>query len=282
MQRDPLEWAPTRVLSFEKAYESSTKVFRVRTDCGVGFLKTMGNPEGLHTLPCEWIGSNLAKWFGLPTFDFSIFRLAEECPFVFRGRSDSAIAGPAFSSRESAGESWSGRASELAAVFNREDFGRLVAIDTLVRNQDRYFPRPPSEPRNSPWNVFLRPHRVEGRLEIVAMDFSHALTNGREIGPQEFGIDAVKDSRIYGRFPAFEPYLVASEMADCGRRLLELTAPIIQGIVDAIPVEWELNRTTRATLVDFLAERARYLGSPETSSGRPTIAAIMYPESSFF
>ena len=49
----------------------------METDAGKGYLKALGGPEGPHTLACEWVATQLARWFGLSTFDFAILLNAQ-------------------------------------------------------------------------------------------------------------------------------------------------------------------------------------------------------------
>jgi hypothetical protein len=48
------------------------------TDAGKAFVKTLGNPEGPAALISEWIGTRLAAWLGLPTFDIAIVDYPDE------------------------------------------------------------------------------------------------------------------------------------------------------------------------------------------------------------
>ena len=68
------------------------------TDVGKAYCKALGNRQGPHALACEWVGSQLAKWLGLPTFDFAIMELddQEEIPLP---RGGPAPPGPAVTRR---------------------------------------------------------------------------------------------------------------------------------------------------------------------------------------
>jgi hypothetical protein len=83
-----MPWRPTTILRFERSVPSSSAVLRVVTDQGKGYLKALGNPEGPQILAREWIGTNLAKRFGLSTFEFSIIEVteADELPFAKGGQ----------------------------------------------------------------------------------------------------------------------------------------------------------------------------------------------------
>ena len=83
-----MPWQPTTILRFEGSVPSSSAVLRIVTDQGKGYLKALGNPEGPQILAREWVGTNLAKRFGLSTFEFSIIEVteADELPFAKGGQ----------------------------------------------------------------------------------------------------------------------------------------------------------------------------------------------------
>lgn len=78
------DWKPKTIRRFVKGFPSSARTALVETDVGPGYLKAMGGPEGPHTLASEVVVTQLASWFGLPTFEWSIIEVEEfdEIPFV--------------------------------------------------------------------------------------------------------------------------------------------------------------------------------------------------------
>jgi hypothetical protein len=70
-------WQPKVIRAYVDTVPSSTNVAIVETDAGKGYLKAMGNPEGEHALACELVGTQLAHWFGLRTFDFALIAVNE-------------------------------------------------------------------------------------------------------------------------------------------------------------------------------------------------------------
>ncbi len=113
---------------------------RIVTDVGPAYIKAMGNRQGPHPLACELVGTQLAAWFGLPTFDFAIIRIdadVDEIPFFRGGR---AASGPAYVTRAVDGHPWGGEAAELSTLITPQDVGRLVVFDTWIRNCDRHRP----------------------------------------------------------------------------------------------------------------------------------------------
>ena len=60
-------WTPTRLREVAGSADTSTGVTEVATDAGRAYLKPMGNRQGPHVLATDWVGTHLAKWFGLST-----------------------------------------------------------------------------------------------------------------------------------------------------------------------------------------------------------------------
>ena len=70
MPREP--WHPESFERHVRVVDSSTGPAEIITDAGPAFIKAMGNKEGPYVLACEWVGTKLAAWFGLPTFDMTV------------------------------------------------------------------------------------------------------------------------------------------------------------------------------------------------------------------
>ena len=85
----------------------------------------MGNHEGLHILACELVATQLARWFGLPTFDFAIIDVTDVDEIPFHDGTNAQV-GPAFITRSESGDVWSGDEAQLARLFNPHDISRLV------------------------------------------------------------------------------------------------------------------------------------------------------------
>ncbi len=221
---------------------------RILTDAGPAFIKAMGNRQGPHPLACEWVGTQLAAWFGLPTFDYALLNLgpADEIPFV---RGGTAAPGPAFVTRLVEGRVWGGTVEELELLQNLEALSRLVVFDTWTRNCDRH---PPDLAKRKPNkdNVFLsREGAAEGRFRLIAMDHTHCFTCGRDLTERIADIDHVKDDRLYGLFPAFLPLLRREEVQSAAARLREADRAGLTVIVESVPAAW----------VDFLYRRAEFV-----------------------
>jgi hypothetical protein len=120
-----------------RGLDTSTGPLYVMTDAGRAYAKTLGNPEGPDALVSEWIGTGLARWLGLPTFDVAVVDYPDELSFKLPKGCETQ-AGPAFIACEVRGRSWGGGEDDLTWVENPEDICGLVVFDTWTRNYDRY------------------------------------------------------------------------------------------------------------------------------------------------
>lgn len=211
-------------------------------------------------LACEWVGTLLARWLGLPTFDCAILVLDEldEVPFEGGGQ---AQPGPAFVTRAESGHPWGGTPAELELLDNPEDIARLVVFDTWTLNCDRH----PADLRTRAPNrdnvFFSAEGATPERFRLVAMDHTHCFTCGRELTNRLATIERIKDERLYGLFPEFVAQLrVHRSVAEASAaRLREFSAGVGSEIVATIPGEWQVSDGARTALLDLLAQRAEHL-----------------------
>jgi hypothetical protein len=233
---------------------------RIVTDAGPAYIKPMGNRQGPHQLACELVGTQLARWFGLPTFDFAVMLVdaeVDEIPF-FRG--GKAASGPAFVTRAASGHTWGGSESELDSLVNPEAISWLVLFDTWTLNCDRH---PPDLTVRRPNfdNVFLE--RVGGtrkeEFRLVSMDHTHCFTCGRELTARITSIDRVKDSRLYGVFPAFVPRIRDEAIQNAIQRLRQLNEHAVDDMIHSVPEPWEVNEKTRRAWKELICRRAEYV-----------------------
>jgi hypothetical protein len=253
-------WRPTTFLRFEEGRGSSMDTARIVTDAGPAFIKAMGNRQGPHALACEYVGTQLAERFGLPTFDFAILIVdaeVDEIPFLKGGR---ARSGPAFVTRATAGHTWGGSDDELKHLVNSEAISRLVVFDTWTRNCDRH-PPDLSARRPNYDNVFLEDvgPKGAGQCRVVAMDHGHCFTSGEELNARMARIDFVKDPGLYGLFPGFR-----SRVREAGVRmaiddLREFARESVTSIVESVPREWEVGLHARAAWIDLILRRADFV-----------------------
>jgi hypothetical protein len=247
-------------MRYVRTVASSSRVALVRTDAGLAYLKAINNPQGPHTLACDWLGTVLARRFGLQTFEISVLELTDldEIPL---DESTFAEPGPAFVAKAEDGTTMGDREA-LIGVVNTDDILRLVVFDTWGRNCDRYAP---GLGRNGPArmnldNLFLSTEGApEAGFILKAIDHGHILTCGKPIDRSLANIDNTHDERLYGLFPFFRGY-VSVEGIDEAADLLRKAGPDLWGdILGSIPAEWGLSNEARQAIDGFLLERARFL-----------------------
>ena len=123
-------WKPKVFKRYVRGLDTSMQTVEIVTDAGKGYMKAMGNPEGSHPLAGELVGTRLANWLGLRTFDFCIFYIHDgvDIPFQNGGK---ALSGPAFLSRaDEGGIVWSGTEDILKLLENPHDLTKLIVFDT--------------------------------------------------------------------------------------------------------------------------------------------------------
>jgi hypothetical protein len=254
-------WRPTCFVRFVRSTPSSTSPALVVTDAGEAFLKALNNPAGPHALARELVGTGLAAWLGLETFDYAIMRVREvdEIPLT---DGKMAAAGPAYLTRRVVdGIQWGGDGDTLDLLENREAITRLVILDTWTRNPDRHPPAgSPRRPR--PDNVFLAPGNAEpGRRRLIAMDHTECFSGRAELGRSLANIDGIRDEGLFGAFPEFLPRIdfeVAKATAD---RLGSIARRTVEDLVQEIPTEWAVSDNARTALCEFIHQRAGFVAN---------------------
>ncbi|MEZ4651954.1 MAG: hypothetical protein R3E97_24770 [Candidatus Eisenbacteria bacterium] len=248
-------------MRFEKALDTSIGTAQIVTDAGKCYCKAMGNPQGTQALACELVGTGLAEWLGLKTFEYGVLDLgpAVELPFIKGGRADS---GPAFVTRAEAGNAWGGSSDELTQLKNLDDIPKLVVLDTWTLNCDRCSPA--GAGRNPhPDNVFFSWDQSRSEVPcLVAMDHSHCFVCGAAVNKRVANIDNLQDRRIYGLFPAFRT-VVASRRALLRESLSKLKtfrAEDCRDLLARVPRQWGLDQPSRDALCDLVTFRARFVG----------------------
>ncbi len=251
-------WAPTTVLRVIRSFPTGSEVVRVETDQGEAYLKALGNAGGPHVLACEWTGTHLARWMGLPTLEFALIGVTQEDEIPFAG-GKKAEPGPAFISRAERGIAWGGRRESLEQTSNPSDVNRLVVFDTWTLNCDRHHPDSTQRKPNRD-NVFLSQEGGKpGQLVLKAIDHGHCFTCGRDLTPSVGRIDLVNDARVYGLFDEFWPLMDRTEVQVAATHLRALEESWVRSIVEAIPVEWSVDSSARTALVRLICDRARYV-----------------------
>ncbi|MBL8793598.1 MAG: hypothetical protein JNM56_06825 [Planctomycetia bacterium] len=251
-------WNPTEIRRSVRSLPTGAETVIVMTDVGEAYLKAMGSDAGEHALACEWVGTQLARWFGLSTFDFALIEVTNDNELPL-SKSGNARPGPAFVTRSESGETWGGKERELERLVNPDAITRLVLFDTWTLNCDRYFLKDDGRPRINRGNVFLSSEAPPGQFVLKAMDHTHCFTCGKRLSSALSYIDRTKDPRLYGLFPEFRRFLDKGIAQAAIGRLKLLDRPTIGGMTNTIPVEWEVDATARKAVADFLLARADYL-----------------------
>ena len=255
-----MPWQPTTFLRFEEMLDTSMGTARIVTDAGPAYIKALGNRQGPHYLANELVATQLAGWFGLPTFPFALIQIdteVDEIPFIRGGK---AASGMAFVTQATAGHPWGGSAEELEKLVNPEMISRLVLFDTWVRNCDRHPPDLATRKPNYD-NVFLADasEQGEGASRLMAMDHTHCFVSSGDLGGRVARIDWVKDDRLYGLFPAFVPKVREDEVSTGIARLRELNQGTVEDIVNGIPADWEVPAAGKRALVELICRRAEFV-----------------------
>ena len=251
-------WQPGQYVRYESSFRTSIGTSVIVTEGGKAFIKPLGNKEGPHVLVCEWVGTQLAEWFGLETFHYGLFEVGadDEIP-LFGGRT--ASEGRAFVSKEEKGNTWGGTAKELQALVNPDHLARLVVFDTWTLNCDRHPPDLNARKPNRD-NVFISNEGTPaGTRRLIAMDHTHCFSCGRELTARVGAIDRVQDPRLYGLFPEFTPSISQTAVRSAVALLQTLQSDTVKSIVDSTPTEWELGQAVRQALSDLVVQRAAFV-----------------------
>ncbi len=252
-------WNPTRILEIAGSADTSTGATEVTTDAGRAYIKPLGNRQGPHVLATDWVGTHLAKWFGLTTFDIAILTLQDDDVFDLP-RGAKAAPGPAFAAQAMSGDPWGRSGLQLDVLVNPEDITRMVIFDTWTLNCDRYHPdRSVRRPNYD--NVYLSSEGVEtGKRWLIAMDHGLCfIRSGEDLTSKLAHIAKVKDERIYGLFPEFRARLDEDMIEDCLARLHELDVATAAAMIETIPSQWDVSISAREAWNELICHRAVFV-----------------------
>jgi len=254
------EWKPSIVKEVLEALATSSQPVRVETDAGGAYIKALGNPEGPHSLVCEWVGTRLAGWLGLPTLEMSRIDLRPQ-PQIRFANGSYAIPGPAIATKFVEGDVWSGLEEDLKVIVNPEAIAGLVVFDTWTRNNDRFCRPPGGAVRENLRNVFLSEEGVpEGRFKLLAIDHTACFRcEEGEISAKVANIGRVRDPRIFGLFDGFTGYCTKEAIEQFLGRLAKLKEDCVKKVIAEVPREWQLSEDRRRDLTNFICGRAYYL-----------------------
>ena len=252
-------WNPTTLMEVAGSADTSTGATEVTTDAGRAYIKPMGNRQGPHVLATDWVGTHLARWFGLSTFDIAILTLEQDDVFDLP-RGAKAEPGPAFASRALTGDPWGTSGLQLELVVNPEDITRLVVFDTWTLNCDRHH-HDLNVRRPNYDNVYLSSEGVEaGKRRLIAMDQGLCfIRSGEDLSPRLAHIEKLKEPAIYGLFPEFHTKLREDTIGDCADRLREMDLATAEAIVTTVPREWDVSREARTAWSELIYRRAGFV-----------------------
>ena len=239
--------------------DTSTGATEVMTDAGRAYIKPLGNRQGPHVLATDWVGTHLAKWFGLSTFDIAILQLDADDDFDLP-RGAKAKPGPAFASRALPGAPWGKSGLQLDVIVNPEDITRLIIFDTWTLNCDRHH-HDLKDRKPNPDNVFLSSEGVDpGKRRLIAMDHGLCfIRSGEDLTAKLAHIEKVKDEHVYGLFPEFRGRLRQNTINACCIRLREMNEEIATSIVGTVPREWDVSPEVRRPWSDLIHRRAHFV-----------------------
>ena len=157
-------------------------------------------------LATDWVGTHLAKWFGLSTFDIAILTLGPDDLFRCREATPRSRAGVRCAGH--CGRSLGRSGLQLDVLVNPEDITRLVVFDTWTLNCDRHHHDLTVRKPNYD-NVYLSSEGVEpGKRRLIAMDHGLCfIRSGEDLTTKLANIDKVQHEHVYGLFPEFRKKL---------------------------------------------------------------------------
>lgn len=252
-------WKPTRLMEVARSVDTSTGATRVSTDVGRAYIKPMGNRQGPHVLATDWVGTHLAKWFGLSTFEIAILTLDADDRFPLP-RGYTAQPGPAFAARAMAGDPWGKSGLQLDVLVNPEDVTRMVVFDTWTLNCDRHH-HDLTVRRPNYDNVYLSSEGVEpDKRRLIAMDHGLCfIRSGEDLTSRLTHIDKVRDEHVYGLFPEFREKLREDIVDVCAARLKEMDIATARAMIATVPTEWEVSKEAREAWAELIYRRAGFV-----------------------
>ena len=242
---------PTRVLREIEHFVSSTRVALVETDAGLGYVKGVGNSEGLKALVSELVAAELAVWFGLSVPPFAVIETSE---IEIRMKDwPQRMKAPLFFSKRVDGFPRDGSDAIISRLRRPRDISKLVVFDTWIRNSDRYS----RGKMNNSENLLFVKLNNKRKYDLTPIDHTHCFFDN--IIKDEPGDTVVMDKAVFGDFPEFAPYLNQAAVEAALARLSRLDRDFVDEIVGSTPHEWGLGASTARTLADFICRRAAFV-----------------------
>jgi hypothetical protein len=256
MASAPTPWQPARILNAIEARKTSSRVLRVETDQGEGFLKAMGADNGPNVLACELVGTLLARWLKLRTLRFTLIDVPGDLGLRFADGKP-VVAGPAFITQAEQGHVWSGDEGEPDELDNPEHIGRLIVFDTWTMNCDRYRPANGVTLRQNKDNVFFSEEGAsKGKFMLKAIDQGCCFTCENDLTTPRLQ-SSVNDDRLFGLFPAFRPHTTREAMLQVVAEVEAVAPDEVETMIDRVPHEWQVDASARREWCDWICRRAR-------------------------
>jgi hypothetical protein len=210
-------------------------------------------------LATDWVGTHLAKWFGLSTFDIAILTLDTDDTFPLP-RGYTAQPGPAFAAKAMAGDPWGKSGLQLDVLVNPEDVTRMVVFDTWTLNCDRHHHDLTVRGPNYD-NVYLSSEGVEpDKRRLIAMDHGLCfIRSGEDLTKKLAQIDKVRDEHVYGLFPEFREKLRVDIIERCAARLKEMDIATAHAMIATVPTDWEVSNEAREAWTELIYRRAGFV-----------------------
>lgn len=160
------------------------------------------------------------------------------------------------------GRPWGGDESDLGLVENPDDICGLVVFDTWTRNYDRYA-ETGDRPRCNFRNVFFCEEGARrGRYRVLAMDHTECFRTGRQLSSKGLlGLNAIRDERLFGLFPAFCSRVTREGVRSFVDRLAAFREADFDVCARGLPLAWGLSDDTRDRLRTFCVDRGKFLAS---------------------
>lgn len=254
------------MLDVVRHFGTSTNVLHVSTDVGPAYIKPFCREVHPHHLVREVVGLVIAKEVGLVTPEWEVIRPVIEVEIG--NRMVSVLPGPHLFMRPI--DVWSSGPRDLERggfqhLADPADAGRLVVVDTILRNWDRQDCADYTTgtlPTTNWSNVFYMKSDA-GRV-LVGMDFSHCMPSPSGVGSHlsRALIETASDPGVYGLVPGVVDHLSRASlthaleaMADW---LFDEKTPLIE-LLESVPEEWWLSRNEAANVLQYLRDRTAYL-----------------------
>ena len=111
----------------------------------------------------------------------------------------------------------------------------------------------------------------------MAGDQGCCFSGGLDLTPRLADIEHVKNSALFGMFPAFVPRVRQEYVETAIARLGELQEDAVAGIIQSVPLEWEVDADTRRVWRELICGRAVFV----VENILPQIARVCWPDQFF-